>query len=35
MGKCCEGVSWRSGVVKCCRQVLLGSVVKDYCGEVF
>ena len=35
MKKCCEGMLWRSVVVKwcrdCCREVLRGSVVEKCC----
>ena len=34
MGKCCEGVLWKSGVEKCCEGVLWGSVVGKCCKEV-
>ena len=34
MEKCCEGVLWRSVVVKRCREVLQGSVVKECCEGV-
>ena len=34
MKECCGEVLQRSAVVKCHREVLQGSVVKDGCGEV-
>ena len=34
MGKCCEGVLWRSVVEKCCREVLWRSVIEKWRREV-